>query len=377
MRTTLRAIGIASVALLLTMATPAAAERGAAGQPAPDNPPDVQKPDVRRGVAFQIGDVLAGVGTGQIKHFSPTGTLIQTLDNNTSSNEQTGMCFDSDGNLYSTNFSAASMSKFDNTGTLLQSVWASGFSARPESCVFDGTDIYSGEVDGSSLIRQFAPDGTPGATWDPAVGPRGVDWLDLAEDGCTMFYASEGSSIYRYDICTDTQLPNFADGIPGSCFALRIRPIDPNDFEVLVACLSNIHRLDSSGSVVQSYPASGFNPPASFLFAMNLDPDGTSLWTGDINTGDIYRISIGSSGNQITHFPSNPNTTMAGITVVGEITAGVPTPTPTGPPGTPTPTPTVEPVGAAPIPTVSTTGVAIFVGLLAFAAFVLLIRMRQ
>jgi hypothetical protein len=29
---------------------------------------------------FQVGDVFVGVGTGKIKRFTPTGTLIQTLD---------------------------------------------------------------------------------------------------------------------------------------------------------------------------------------------------------------------------------------------------------------------------------------------------------
>lgn len=369
MRTTVRVIGVVSIALLLLVAGPAAADRGAAGQTTPANPADVQAPAERGGIAFQVGDVLAGIGTGQIKHFSPTGTLIQTLDNATSSNEQTGMCFDSVGNLYSTNFSG-SMSKFDNTGNLLQSQWATGFSNSPESCVFDGAFIYSGEVDGSEFVRRFATDGTPGPTWDPAPSSRGLDWIDLAEDGCTLYYTSEGSQVKRYDICTDTQLADFTTSVSGPCFAVRVRPVDPGDFEVLVACSSQVYRLDSSGSTIQTYPAAGFTPSASFLFAMNLDPDGTTFWTGDIFTGDIYRVNI-ASGNQVIHFNTNPNTTMAGITVFGEITAGVPTPTPTGP--TPTPTPP----GAAPIPTTSTTGIAIFVGLLALAAFALLIRMRQ
>lgn len=353
------------------------AELGAAGQPAPQNPAGSLPNTPARGVAFAVGDVLAGVGSGQIKHFSPTGTLIQTLDNTTSSNEQTGMCFDADGNLYSTNFSAGSMSKFDPSGNLLVAQWATAFSSSPESCVFDGTNIYSGEVNGSNDVRKWNLAGTQLDSYDVPTTNRGSDWIDLAEDGCTLFYTSEGTQVLRYDVCTDTALANFASSLSGgACFGLRIRPVGVGDFEVLVACQGQLNRLNSSGTVIDTYPASGFNPPASFLFAMNLDPDGTSFWTGDIFTGDIYRINI-ATGNQITHFASNPNTTMAGITVVGEITAGVPTPTPQGPTPTPSPTATNTPTGAQPIPTVSSTGIAIFIGLLVLAAFALLIRMRH
>ena len=366
-----------ALASALVLVSPAAAELGAAGQPAPSNPANVSRPDQPRGIAFQTGDVLAGVGSGQIKHFSPTGTLIQTLDTTTSSNEQTGMCFDADGNLYSTNFSAGSMSKFDPSGNLIDAVWASGFSSSPESCVFDGATIFSGEVNGANDVRKWNLSGTQVDSYDVPTTTRGSDWIDLADDGCTLFYTSEGSEVLRYDVCTDSALPNFASGLSGgTCFALRIRPVGVSDFEVLVACRTQLHRIDSSGTVVQSYPAAGFNPPANLLFAMNLDPDGTSFWTGDIVTGDIYRIDI-ASGNQLTHFESNPNTTMAGITVVGEITAGVPTPTPTAIGGTPTPPPTATPLGDQPIPTVSQTGTAIFIGLLILAALGIIVRMRH
>ena len=31
-------------------------------------------------VPFSVGDVFAGVGRGKFNHFSPTGTLLETLD---------------------------------------------------------------------------------------------------------------------------------------------------------------------------------------------------------------------------------------------------------------------------------------------------------
>jgi hypothetical protein len=51
------------------------------------------------GVAFQTGDVLANVGGGIVRHYSATGTLLDTLDSTTGTNEGDGMCFDGAGNL--------------------------------------------------------------------------------------------------------------------------------------------------------------------------------------------------------------------------------------------------------------------------------------
>ena len=39
-------------------------------------------------------------------------------------------------------------------------------------------------------------------------------------------------------------------------------------------------RLDSSGNVAQTYLASNYD--SSFLFALNLDPDGETFWTADL-----------------------------------------------------------------------------------------------
>jgi hypothetical protein len=53
------------------------------------------------GVAFQTGDVLAGIGAGKIKHFRSDGMLLDTLDTGGNTFD-TGMAFDAAGNLYAT-----------------------------------------------------------------------------------------------------------------------------------------------------------------------------------------------------------------------------------------------------------------------------------
>ena len=79
------------------------------------------------------------VGAGHINHYNSTGTLLEQLNTTSASSEETGMCFDGAGNLYTSNFSAGNMSKFNNAGGLLIHPWAGPFSLRPESCVADAT----------------------------------------------------------------------------------------------------------------------------------------------------------------------------------------------------------------------------------------------
>src|SRR4051794_11834687 len=67
--------------------------------------------------AFTTGDVFAGVGSGRIFRYSPTGTLLQTLTTGFPNSEDTGMAFDASGNLYATNFQGAGIAKFDTNGT--------------------------------------------------------------------------------------------------------------------------------------------------------------------------------------------------------------------------------------------------------------------
>lgn len=59
------------------------------------------------GSPFQTGDVFAGVGDGQIHRFSPSGTLLDILNTGAGDTEDTGMAFDTGGNLYAAVISPA------------------------------------------------------------------------------------------------------------------------------------------------------------------------------------------------------------------------------------------------------------------------------
>lgn len=275
-------------------------------------------------VLYQNGDVFIGLGKGKIGHYKSDGTFIENLATTVSSGENTGMCFDGTGDLYVTNWTVGKMTKFDNAGALLIHPWGlNPFSAHPEDCLVNmAGDVYAGEVDGANKLTKFDQAGNFIADWSPATQVRGMDWFDLAADQKTIFYTSEGSSIKRFDVSTPsgTQLADFKTGLSGPCYALRIR----DNGEVMVACTNQVYQLDSSGVVLQTYTKAslGFSSSA-LLFAMNLDPDGTSFWTANYFNGKIVRAKI-SDGSVLTTFTVAPDVTSAGLAIFGELTVGGP-----------------------------------------------------
>jgi hypothetical protein len=262
------------------------------------------------GVPFHVGDVLAGVGNGLIKHFDSSGNLLDTLNTTSGSRDETGMCFDSAGNLFTTNFEANTISEFDKNGNLVAASFGSGFNSSPESCVFNSAgQMFVGQADGSGQVLEFDASGNLLNSFSPAPDARGTDFIDLAADQHTLRYTSEGSLVKQFDVGTNTQLADFASGLPAPCFAHRILP---NGGE-LVACSSEVVRLDPSGAIVQSYPV------GQSLFALNVDPDGTSFWTADFS-GNVYHVDI-ATGNVINTFNAAPPVEVAGLAIVGERTA--------------------------------------------------------
>jgi hypothetical protein len=269
---------------------------------------------------FTSGDVFAAVGDGNVRHYSASGTLIETLSLGVTE-RTTGMAFDAAGNLYATGFDANVVKVFNNQG-VLQGSFGSGYSF-PESIVFDKAgDVYVSSV-GATGIRKFDSSGHLLATI--LAGTR-VDWMDLAADQTTMLYGQEGSAIHRVNVATNTPLSDF--GAANEAFALRILP----DGSVLLANGGNILHYNAAGTVIKTYTIPGSNT----LFALNLDPNGTSFWTGDIGNGVITKLDI-ATGNILetinTGVPDlQPTRALAGVAIFGEPTAGGPGPAAVGAP---------------------------------------------
>lgn len=290
------------------------------------------------GPTFQTGDVFLNVGSqgshSDILWFRPVGntcpvpTCLVSALNPGVSGEGDGMAFDSSGNLYATEgFAADTIVKFDTSGSLVGTFFTNLQNGEPESLVFSNTgNVFVGNPDSPSLsagarIDELSSSGSLVQSFGVNNQNRGSDWVDLASNQCTIYYTSEGNEILNYNICTQTQ------GTPitiqstsiGTCYAHRIIPSGTYAGDDLVACSNQVVLVDSSGNVLQTYLTG-----SSILFALNLDPSGTSFWTADYFSGAVYKVDI-ASGSVLLQFnvndfgySANP---LGGVAVFGEITA--------------------------------------------------------
>ena len=242
----------------------------------------------------------------------------------------TGGAFDSQGNLYVTEFASLALqsthpdgttsydgtgvSKYNKTGDLI-----GVFNNRdnfgcvddmdlalpcmlPESITIDKNDtLFVGGVStagGAAVddlrddLRQFDLNGNLIKQYNLDVEGRGSDWVELGPDQCTLYYTSESRNIKKYDICADRQLPDLGDAygigrtgeelpefIPSAPFQFptyALRVLD--DGSVLVASQTKIIRMDSDGNIIQTYA----EPNENILFSLNLDPDGKSFWSTSV-----------------------------------------------------------------------------------------------
>jgi len=254
-----------------------------------------------------VPSFFVGVSNGQIEQFDTSGHLLKTL-NTGRGGSVTGMAFDALDALYVTDFTADGVNKFDGSGNLIGN-FGTDYNCQPESIVFDEAgNAYVGETGCSHALLKFDPYGNLLAGWAVTTEVEGSDWIDLASDQCTIFYTSQGTTVFRFNACTGQQLPIFASGLHTG-LGLRFLP----DGGVLVADDQDIVRLDSAGRTIRTYNATGENCWVS----LTLDPDGTSFWAVDFCTSDIVRFDI-TSGNQLAKFNAGtPTQTVYGIAMRG------------------------------------------------------------
>ncbi len=266
--------------------------------------------------AFAPGDVFVSLRTGQVQWWHPDGTLNGTLINAIPGKAE-GMGFDAAGNLYVTHYCADvslclagnMVERFSPNGVSAGS-FGGGYNCNPYAIAVDAAGrVYVGQADCTGDILQFDGSGNPLASFDVAPDNRGSARIDLAADGCTMFYTSQGANVKRYDICTRQQLPDFNRApLPGGLtYGLRILP----DGGVLVSITSAIARLDASGDLVRSYDAPG--EPDEWT-GLDLVGDGT-FWATNYASSDVVRFDL-SSGAVLTSFNTGtPTTTVKDVVV--------------------------------------------------------------
>jgi cysteine-rich repeat protein len=269
------------------------------------------------------GDVFAAVGNGKYNVFSNTGVFKETIDTGFSGEFTTGCALNQEKNkLYTTVFGASKVVVFDTTHphTILQTIDTSPGSGT-ESIVFDATgNFYVGHANGDLKIRKYNASGTFLESYSAAIDDIGTDWIDLSIDQCTLFYTSEGRLVKRFDVCANMQLTDFvtlSDDV--EAFALRLLPPGDGTGGLLVANRNNIKRLNGTGGVVKTYDS----PGEDTWFSLNLDPDGTSFWSGDFTTRNFYHFEIDSGNILGGPFPSG-GPDLFGICLFGEVTAASP-----------------------------------------------------
>ncbi len=254
---------------------------------------------------FASGQVFASVGNSTVNVYDPsTGALIPPpLVDNTNEAYTAGSAFDANGNLYVTDDTTGNISEYSSTGQPLPT-FASGL-ANPLSLVFDNSgNLYVGQQ-AVPYIAEFNSSGQRLADIGPvATEETGDDWIDLASDECTFYYTTEGADILRYNKCTNTQLPDFNQApLPGAnAYELRILP----NGDVLVADSDRDLLLDSNGNVIQTYSCGSLPGCAQGLFALVVDPSGTSFWTGDAYSGDIWQVNIATGAVMQTIATGSP-----------------------------------------------------------------------
>lgn len=265
---------------------------------------------------FAPGDVFVALRTGEVQWRHPDGTLNAILVG-TVPGKVEGMGFDAGGNLYVSHYcldptclTGNSVEAFDPSG-MSHGPFGSGYNCNPYSIVFDAAGrAYVGQADCTGDILLFDANGTLQRSFDAAWDRRGAPWVDLAPDGCTLFYTSQGTNVKRYNVCADAQLPDFnlAPLPGGQADALRILP----DGGVLVANTTVIVRLDATGALVQLYDVPG---EFELWYGLDLVGDGT-FWASNYGTSNLYRFDIATGSVLLSFNAGTPTTTVKGVAVV-------------------------------------------------------------
>jgi len=265
------------------------------------------------GIVFSPGDVIVSLETGPVQWWSPDGTLNRVLLGPIPGTGE-GMAFDAAGNLYVARWCVNpfcgtigdTLEKFNTLGLSLGPA-GSGYNCAPHAVVFDRLgNAYVGQAGCAGAVLKFGPGLTNPVAFDVMPDYQGAFWVDLAADGCTIFYTSFGPNVKRYNGCTRTQLSDFnAAPLPGGA-AQDVRVL--SDGGVLVSSGQVVARLNAAGVVTQTYEIPG---EASLWAGLDLVGDGT-FWAANYESSNVYRFTL-STGAVVSHF----NTLTAAHTAVG------------------------------------------------------------
>jgi hypothetical protein len=269
--------------------------------------------DPGTGEMFAPGDLLISLETGPVQWRHANGTPNRTLVSTVAGTGE-GMGFDAAGNLYVNRWcsdpsctNGNTVEEFNIRGQSL-GTFGSGYDCGPHSIVFDATGTaYVGQGGCTGAILKFVP-GQPPVALAVASEGSGSFWIDLAADGCTIFYTSWGPNVKRFNACTGAQRPNFnVAPLPGGATQdLRVLP----DGGVLVSSGEVVARLNASGVLVQTYSVQ----EPSLWAGLDLVGDGT-FWVGNYETSNVYRFDLTTAAVLGSLNAGSPAHTVVGVRV--------------------------------------------------------------
>ena len=264
-------------------------------------------------IAFGRGDLLISLESGPVQWRLANGTLVRVLIG-TELGTGEGMAFDAAGNLYVTRWCIGpcvggnTVEKFSNMG-LPAGTLDAGYDCSPHAILFDRQGAaFVGQAGCTGAILKIVA-GQPTVSYAVAPDLQGSFWIDLAPDGCTMFYTSSGPNVKRYNVCANTQLANFnLSPLPGGVAQdLRVLP----DGGVIVSSGEVIVRLNASGAPVQSY---GIPGEPSLWAGVELVGDGT-FWAANYQSSNVYRFDLATGAVRASFNAGTPPSQVVGIRV--------------------------------------------------------------
>jgi DNA-binding beta-propeller fold protein YncE len=229
---------------------------------------------------FSYGDVFASVNDGKVAHFGADGTLLETLDTGVGG-ITSGLAFDRNGNLYVSNHTNGSITRFSGDEGHAASAFGTNLKIKkPEGLVFDSSGNLWVGSGCCGDIKKLAPDGN---TLLSLKTGRRADWIQLNQDESKLYYSEDvHNGIRTLDIATGTQDAALSSRYGFAQFQLL------SDGGIIAAHKGTVKRLDSLGKLLASYDVPGVDK----WFALDINTDEESFWAGSYQNDTIYRFEI-------------------------------------------------------------------------------------